>query len=83
MEIRIEGDPTPEEEAAIIAALEELLATPDEPRRTSRWALAGRLAATRRRVLDQMAGLANPWAATARPWRAAWVRRQGGRGDVA
>lgn len=74
---RIEGSPTPEEEAAVIAALERLLVAEDrERRRPSAWKLAGRPDSTRMGPAGLRTTLGErPWALADRP---AWAGRAWG-----
>lgn len=94
---RMRGNPTPEEESAVVEALSEFLArrrpqgqepggnprlAPGMPR--SAWVLAGRLAARRGGLLDASGALgAGTWAATNRiPVRGRAFEGLGGRGDA-
>ena len=84
---RIRGNPTAEEEAVVLDAIEELLAR-EQPgegpvARTSTWKLAGRLAARRGGVLDSRTFLGGAvWAASARlPWTGRTYDGRTGRGD--
>jgi hypothetical protein len=85
----VRGNPTPEEEAAILAALEEFLGR--EPQggeagmgpSSSAWRLAGRLAARRGGILDGRSFLGRrAWAASARiPWAGRAHQGRMGRGE--
>jgi hypothetical protein len=84
----VRGNPTPEEEAAILDALEELLGR--EPQRgvgmgvsSSAWKLAGRLAARRGGILDGRSALGRgAWPASARiPWGGRAHQGRMGRGE--
>ncbi|MGH2718163.1 MAG: hypothetical protein ACRDJU_06260, partial [Actinomycetota bacterium] len=90
---RIRGNPTPEEESAVVEALTEFLArrrpqrqdlavSPGMPR--SAWALAGRLAARRGGLQDARGALGTgTWAATTRiPVGGRAFEGLGGRGDA-
>lgn len=83
----IEGNPTPDEEAAILEALELLLARGRRSQgaapRMSAWVLAGRLAARRSGILDARTALGQrSWPATAGiPWRGRPFESRAGRGD--
>ena len=86
---RIRGNPSPEEEAAILDAVGELLArgqpTPEAPAGAtiSGWRLAGRLAGRRGGILDARTALGRgSWPASSHlPWAGRAHIGRGGRGD--
>ena len=84
---RIRGNPTAEEEAAVLDAIEELLVREHGEEgsvaRTSAWKLAGRLVARRGGILDSRTSLGGAtWAASARlPWTGRTYGGRTGRGD--
>ncbi|HMC79137.1 MAG TPA: hypothetical protein VKO35_01140 [Acidimicrobiia bacterium] len=83
----VRGNPTAEEEAAVLEAIEELLVREQRGEgpvaRTSAWKLAGRLAARRGGILDSRTSLGGAtWAASARlPWTGRAYGGRTGRGD--
>lgn len=83
----IGGNPTPDEEAAILEALELMLArgrrSQESAPRMPAWVLAGRLAARRSGILDARTALGQrSWPATAGiPWRGRPFESRAGRGD--
>jgi hypothetical protein len=83
----VRGNPTPEEEAAILEALEEFLGREQESggagASPSAWQLAGRLAARRGGILDGRSSLGRgAWAASARiPWSGRAHQGRMGRGE--
>ncbi|HWD09543.1 MAG TPA: hypothetical protein VHA57_10655 [Actinomycetota bacterium] len=90
---RIRGNPTPEEESAVVEVLSEFLARRRPQRRESpvpagmpraAWVLSGRLAARRGGLLDARGALgAGTWAATTRiPIGGRTFEGLGGRGDA-
>jgi hypothetical protein len=86
---RVRGNPTPEEEAAILEALEEFLDRESQGGEAgmgaspSAWKLAGRLAARRAGILDGRSFLGRgAWAASARiPWAGRAHQGRMGRGE--
>jgi hypothetical protein len=86
---RVRGNPTPEEEAALLEALEEFLGRDRQVEGTgtgaasSAWKLAGRLAARRGGILDGRSALGRgAWAASARiPWSGRAHQGRMGRGE--
>jgi hypothetical protein len=83
----VRGNPTPEEEAAILEALEEFLGreqgSGEAGASPSAWKLAGRLAARRGGILDGRSSLGRgAWAASARiPWSGRAHQGRMGRGE--
>ncbi len=76
------GDLTPEQERAIIRALERYFA--QESPHPHPWVLAGRIDATGLGALQTRHHTATPWAANGRvPFARRGMPRQGGRADVA
>jgi hypothetical protein len=85
----VKGNPTPDEHAAILEALEEFLGR-DQPARSalgttslSAWKLAGRLAARRGGILDVRSSMGrSAWPASARiPWSGRAHQGRVGRGE--
>ena len=83
------GNPTPEEEAAILEALDEFLGRDHEAAgvgtaaSSSAWKLAGRLAARRSGILDGRSALGRrAWPSSARiPWAGRAHQGRMGRGE--
>ena len=86
---RMQGNPTPEEEAAILEALEALLARedpgpgPSSSAPISAWVRSGRLAARRGGILDARTALGpTSWPESAHlPWSGRSYEGRRGRGD--
>jgi hypothetical protein len=74
------GDVSPEDERAVLAALERYLAERDP--RPSPWALAGRMEACREGTLQARRKLRRTWASTA-PFARYGTEPISGRGDAA
>lgn len=79
----IEGNPTPEEEAVLLAALEAMLRKERQALAPSAWKLAGRADAARGGILDVRSRLARPmWPLSARlAWKGQPHQCRHGRGD--
>jgi hypothetical protein len=82
--IEISGSPTPEEERAILQALENMLRRDREARSPSAWQLVGRAIATRSGILDYHDRLGRPaWNFTERlQWMGQPYSGRHGRGDA-
>lgn len=80
----ISGSPTPEEEAAILKALEQLLRSERDARTASAWKMAGRALATRNGLLDYRQHLPQGgWVmAKSLPWTGRPYNGRHGRGDA-
>ena len=86
---RLHGNPTPEEQTAVLDALEAMLARERSGPATttagvtSAWKLSGRLTARRGGILDARTTLGpGGWPATARlPWSGRGYEGRRGRGD--
>ncbi len=83
----VRGNPTPDEESAVLEALEELLDREQEDvgsvASTSAWTLSGRLAARRGGILDARTALGRAsWRVSARlPWTGRAHNSRPGRSD--
>lgn len=81
---RIEGSPTPEEEGAVLAALERVLRGEEERRRPSAWRLAGRAASAHVGLAEMRQRFGRSrWALTHRiTWAGEGPQDLRGRGDA-
>jgi len=77
------GDPTPEEQEALLEALERMLQKERESRRPSAWKLVGRALGVRGGILDYRSHMArSPWPLSVRlPWTGQPHTGRDGRGD--
>jgi hypothetical protein len=80
----IKGNPTPEEEEAILRALDDFLRRELEARRPSKWKTVGRAEALRTGILDFRSRLGDgAWpGAKSLPWRGKRYEGRHGRGDA-
>lgn len=83
-EVRISGSPTPEEEAAVLAAIEKMLRGERDRMRPSPWKMAGRALAARSGILDYRGRLGvNSWTSTGTlPFTGRPYSGRHGRGDA-